>query len=526
LRGGEKVKMKMKVLTSLMLLSFLVVALASVPAQAQAATPTVTKTVNPTNVYVAGSGGSPEWFEVKIEVDGFGGETTQTDVPIDVVFAIDSSGSMGWNDPSDLRLTAAKAFVEMMGDVHQAGVVSWDDNLDFTLALTYTTDAGGKTTVKDKIDTIDSSGGTNLNVGLNAAIAVLDANTRGSSSVEVIVFLSDGEGTYTDASSGGPAADAASKGYTVYTIGLNMEEAGIDAELALQDIATATGGTYYSSPEADNLEAIFDEIFTSVIISTAPQDVDVHEITQDYIIDESSFSITPTSITTNPDGTTYLFWEDVGDNTAVGDGADPLTSSETFTVTFMAKCNIVGTNLPVDQEQNGEAYPIPSVTYIDPAGSAQSVPIPQAYINVVESVVAGESIVLAPQEAVNIVCTQHTVTATVTDAAGAPAAGQVVTFTILTGPHAETTCQATTDDNGEASFTYTGTCLGTDTIQASFVNGQGQTVTSNEVTKTWTPIDQVIPEVPLGTVVGLGSMILAVSLYFAIPKIRGKKPSL
>jgi hypothetical protein len=138
--------------------------------------------------------------------------------------------------------------------------------------------------------------------------------------------------------------------------------------------------------------------------------------------------------------------------------------------------------------------------------------------------VVGEGIVLAPPEATNLVGTEHTVTATVQDATGAPIVGQEVTFNVVAGPHIGTTGAATTDETGKASFTYTGTYLGTDIIQASFINSQEQLVISNEVTKKWNPIDQVIPEVPLGTVVGVGSMILALSLYFAVPKIRGKKP--
>ena len=55
-----------------------------------------------------------------IEVTGDGGTST-TITPMDVVFAIDSSGSMDWNDPSDLRLTAAKAFVDDMVSTRDTG---------------------------------------------------------------------------------------------------------------------------------------------------------------------------------------------------------------------------------------------------------------------------------------------------------------------------------------------------------------------------------------------------------------------
>jgi hypothetical protein len=62
-----------------------------------------------------------------------------------------------------------------------------------------------------------------------------------------------------------------------------------------------------------------------------------------------------------------------------------------------------------------------------------------------------------------------------------------VTFTVVSGPHAGVTGNDTTDGAGEATFTYTGTgsTTGTDVIEASFVNAKGETVKSNQVTKTW-----------------------------------------
>ena len=118
-------------------------------------------------------------------------------------------------------------------------------------------------------------------------------------------------------------------------------------------------------------------------VETAPTDVNVVETTRDYIIDESSFSITPDFIDDNFDGTTTIEWEDIEDITGVGDGVGPFTASETFTVTFMARCNTFGNNLPVDMDSVPPlSYPEPAVVYKDPTGQDASVPIPQAYINV------------------------------------------------------------------------------------------------------------------------------------------------
>ena len=99
--------------------------------------------------------------------------------------------------------------------------------------------------------------------------------------------------------------------------------------------------------------------------------------------------------------------------------------------------------------------------------------------------IVGEGIVLGPATATNDVGTQHTVTATVQDDDGNPVVGRDVTFTIVSGPHTGLTGTVPTDAGGQATFTYTGTAAGVDTIVATFVDSQGQTQTSNQVTKEW-----------------------------------------
>ena len=98
--------------------------------------------------------------------------------------------------------------------------------------------------------------------------------------------------------------------------------------------------------------------------------------------------------------------------------------------------------------------------------------------------VVGKGIILSPASATNPLNTQHTLTAKGQDATGAPIIGQEVTFTITAGPNKGVTGSGITDNNGEATFSYTGTTAGTDTIIASFVDTTG-TISSNEATKRW-----------------------------------------
>jgi hypothetical protein len=95
------------------------------------------------------------------------------------------------------------------------------------------------------------------------------------------------------------------------------------------------------------------------------------------------------------------------------------------------------------------------------------------------------SIQLAPLAATNPVGASHTVTATITEN-GSPVAGATVTFTVVSGPHQGTTPgTGVTNASGVATFAYTGTAAGIDRIVASYVDSQGVTRSSQEVTKEW-----------------------------------------
>lgn len=324
----------------------------------------VTKMANPSDIWLADSCGTPQITTITLTVTGYGGTMEET-LPIDIVFGIDSSGSMAWNDPGKLRLAAAKSFTDKLDATRdQAGVVSWNHAIDFTFGL-----SSDLNQVKNKIDQVPSSGGTNLEVGLAACVAMLDANPRdpAEQSVKAVIFLTDGIGTYT----GAATAAAAAKGYVIYSIGLSGGQP--QNQVPLTDMAIKTGGLYFSSPDADNLQAIFDSIFTTIILRTAPQNVDVVEVTQPYIIDEDSFSIVPDFIM-EVDGKTKMVWLNVA--TYVGNEDDWLAADETFEVSFTARSSQAGYMLPVDVP--GMAV----VTYTDPDGDPQIVPIPQAYITV------------------------------------------------------------------------------------------------------------------------------------------------
>ena len=97
---------------------------------------------------------------------------------------------------------------------------------------------------------------------------------------------------------------------------------------------------------------------------------------------------------------------------------------------------------------------------------------------------------LAPESDVNMVGTTHTLTATLTRD-GEPIPDETLTFEVTAGPHIGATGTDTTNDAGEATWSYRGITPGDDTIVAT---GAGET--SNEAYKTWeVPPPPAVPTV-------------------------------
>jgi hypothetical protein len=357
----------------------------------------------PAAVFQKGSGLGNETTTLTIGVTGYGGTTTSA-MPMDVVFAIDSSGSMGTstvsgNDSTGQRMIAAKLFVDKLNPaLDRAAVVSWDERIDFTYPPTlatapdnpdpnypnlFTTPPGTalSTTptltsdfaaLKTAIDGVNAEGNTNLALALVQSCRMLDKSPR-PEAMHAIILLTDGQD---NASAGWQSMIntwviyAKTRGYRVYTVGLGI---GVNSA-RLTSMADPTGGTYYPAATAANLTALYDEIYTQIVSSTSPSAVDLVEVTRNYIVDHASFSLAPDSMATNPaTGETTITWLNVARYT--GNLDDRLSSNESFSVSFTAKSTLAGTNLPVNT--------VAAVaSCLDPNGASQTATLPPAYLTV------------------------------------------------------------------------------------------------------------------------------------------------
>ncbi len=119
-------------------------------------------------------------------------------------------------------------------------------------------------------------------------------------------------------------------------------------------------------------------------------------------------------------------------------------------------------------------------------------------VNTSASSSAGQ-LALLPAAAANPLGALYTATAVATDAGGSALAGVTVLFTVASGPNAGLTAQAVTDANGVATFSYTGTAAGTDTLSASITNASGGLIQSSSVTALWLPTVQLALSPPSAT---------------------------
>ena len=170
---------------------------------------------------------------------------------IDAALIIDSSGSMSWNDPQNLRKEAAKIFVDTAQDNDQIVIVDFDSYAYARWSLQPLTD--NRTGIKSAIDSINSSGGTNISRGLLEAYDELNSSTQPYK--KAAVLLTDGQGSYYD-----EALLYSQRGWPIFTIGLGYST---DVNL-LTKIANDTGGKYFALSDPNQLQNVYFEIATQI----------------------------------------------------------------------------------------------------------------------------------------------------------------------------------------------------------------------------------------------------------------------
>lgn len=161
-----------------------------------------------------------------------------------IVFAIDSSGSMDWNDKGNLRLSLTKKLLARLDKNHdRVSILDFDDTINIKKSLT--------NNIEDAlldVDKIDSSGGTDIYNAIKESIELLKSE---SNNKKYIFLLTDGDdySSYDEVIS-----EAIKNNINIFTIGL-----GEINQNKLAKLANDTGGKFYFAKKSEELPEIFDQ---------------------------------------------------------------------------------------------------------------------------------------------------------------------------------------------------------------------------------------------------------------------------
>jgi len=199
--------------------------------------------------------------------------------PIDVVIVMDESGSMSGSKIAQAR-AAAKQFVGLTNETRdRIALVGYHTESRFVRVGYERYYGSDHTDLNDTIDRYSAGGGTTINRGLNASLAVHDIESNFSRTRHVIL-LTDGRnepGNGVCNAEGFPgenqacrdefdertrngARAAAGQDIVVHTIAFGSNA---DEDL-LKDVTNTTGGTYSKATTGAELEQVFSSIFQNI----------------------------------------------------------------------------------------------------------------------------------------------------------------------------------------------------------------------------------------------------------------------
>lgn len=174
-----------------------------------------------------------------------------------VVFALDSSGSMEYNDRDGLRKKLTKKFISRLNPENdKISVIDFDSKIHRNKPLT-----NNFSEALADVDSVNDEGGTNIYEAIREGVKILNSE-KDVNSKKYLFVLTDGEDNL---GLGVPTPkeeqyqeiikEAKNSNITIYTIGFESTN-----EALLKKIADETGGKAYFKKEVQELPEIFDQL--------------------------------------------------------------------------------------------------------------------------------------------------------------------------------------------------------------------------------------------------------------------------
>ena len=189
---------------------------------------------------------------------------------IDIIVVMDNSGSMAYNDRSNLRFDVVKSFIDRLHIGDSIGVLHFNTDVDVQLPITEIMGNEDKALLKDKIETVWPRKDTDVLLALATALENIRAR-ESSQNTKYCILVTDGE------IDPGPEfrRDEEVRERYYRDLGLLVDQyedniwpifvvflsPGGREDDFLKEIARRTGGNFYHLKNVNELEDIFSEIF-------------------------------------------------------------------------------------------------------------------------------------------------------------------------------------------------------------------------------------------------------------------------
>lgn len=213
---------------------------------------------------------------------------------IDIIFAIDKSGSMNYNDSNSKRIDVCQQLVKTLSkDTYRFGIVSFDSTATANKFIgnngidTITYLSNDRSIVKSSLEKLRgvTGGGTNFADAINKATGMFDDNRR-----KIVVLLTDGEQTNGNIITA--VGYAKENNVQIYTVGLGND---VNVSVLRDSIAKPTFGQYFHADDSDSLCDAFSKLSNKINSSTEKIYVETKngklDLVEVKLIEDSGFDV-------------------------------------------------------------------------------------------------------------------------------------------------------------------------------------------------------------------------------------------
>lgn len=175
----------------------------------------------------------------------------------DIVFVIDTSGSMANTDPQNERFSSVLNLMDNMNTQNRVSIYKFDDTSKRIIPMTEVSDSLKKNAEEELKQYETPSGNTNMGEAIDSAYDEINS-TKKPARKAAVILLSDGEDNFgLNKKFDKTLSPFKNSNISIYTIGMSNE----NNFTTLKKIAKDTHGEYYNVKNASDLKGTFSKIY-------------------------------------------------------------------------------------------------------------------------------------------------------------------------------------------------------------------------------------------------------------------------